>query len=145
MVLYDGDMAQRYSIVVDSHDIGDVLPNDVLQLVEQLRNELPDTEVHAAWRMASASHPPGFWPQIIVWVVGDTDLVDTTVRVILITKATEAVLKRMKKLCIRLARFTSDTKGKVFKEVYMEEGKEAVEVDVSEDKQQTVTKSPTRD
>jgi hypothetical protein len=80
-----------------------------------------------------------------VWVVGDKDLIDTTVRVILISKATEAVLKRMGKVCLKLARFTSDNAGKVFRKVYIESGKDPVDDSLSEGEQETVTKSPTRE
>jgi hypothetical protein len=94
-----------------------VTPADLHELVEHLRGGLPESEVHAAWEWQSAARVEDHWPEIIVWVVGDKDLIDTTVRVILISKATEAVLKRLGKVCLKLARFTSDNAGKVFRKV----------------------------
>jgi len=138
-------MNQDTLIFVDSPDTGDVTPADLYQLVGHLRDGLPNSEIHAAWEEQSAAHVEDYWPEIIVWVVGDKDLVDTTVRVILITKATEAMLKRMGKVCVKLARFTSDNAGKVFRKVYIESGKDTVDEDLSEDEQELVTKSPTRD
>jgi hypothetical protein len=110
-------MDRRNLIVVDSPDTGDVTPADLHELVEHLRGGLPESEVHAAWEWQSAARVEDYWPEIIVWVVGDKDLIDTAVRVILISKATEAVLKHMGKVCLKLARFTSDNAGKVFRKV----------------------------
>jgi hypothetical protein len=138
-------MDRRNIIVVDSPDVGDVTPEDLHELVEHLHNGLPQSEIHAAWEDVSTVRIEEYWPEIIVWVVGDKDLIDTTVRVILITKATEAVLKRMGKVCIKLARFTSDNAGKVFRKVYIESGKDPVDESLSEDEQEPVTKSPIRE
>ncbi len=138
-------MDQRNSVVVDSPDFGDVPPRDVIQFVEQLRNELPNTEVHAAWEMKSAAHVGDYWPQIILWVTGDGNFLADTLRAYVIVKVFDPVASRLGKVCIKFARTTDGNKGKVFKRVYVKRGEEPEEEDVSEDEQETVTQSPLQD
>lgn len=138
-------MSSGVQILIDTPDTGDVPPGQLQPLVEQLREELPEYNIHIAWEGKSDVHIGDYWPEIILWVAGDKDLAETTVRVILITKATEWALRRGGKLCIKLARFTGENAGKVFKKRYIEPDKEPVDEDVNEDEQETVTKPPIRD
>jgi hypothetical protein len=119
-------MDRRSQIELFSPDTGDVTPADLNRIAERLRNLLPDTEVQTAWRGSSATHGADYWPEILLWIAGDKDLIDTTVRVIIVTKATEAILNRMGKLCVKFVCHTSATTGKVFKEVYLERDNDPV-------------------
>src|SRR5215210_433118 len=135
-------MDQRNSVVVESPDIADVTPSDVNLIVEHLRREHPDAEVHAAWTGVMASRVGDYWPQIILWVTGDGNFLADTLRAYAIVKVLDPVLSRMGKVCIKVARTTEGNKGKVFKRVYVRRGNEPEEEDVSEDEQETITKSP---
>lgn len=138
-------MEQRNLIVVDAPDTGDVLSSDVYRLVEYLRHEHPDAEVHAAWEEQSAAHIGDYWPEIILWVTGDGGFLADTLRAYVIVKVLDPLVSRMGKVCVKVARSTGGNMGEVIKRVYIERGKEPVEEDVSEDEQEQVTKSTVRD
>lgn len=138
-------MDRRNLIIVDSPDTGDVTPVDVYSLVEHLRNEHPDAEVHAAWEEQSAAHIGDYWPEIILWVTGDGGFLADTLRAYVIYKVLDPLLSRMGKVCVKLTRSTGENTGKVFRRVYLERGKDPVDEELSEDEQEPVTKSPIRE
>lgn len=138
-------MESQRQILVDSPDTGDIPPALLSQLVEELRSELPDHEIHSAWIGQSAAHTEDYWPELIIWVTDNRELIQTTILVTITAEATKRVLNNTSRLCIKLARSTGDGLGKVFKRRYIEPDREPVDEDLDEEDQEELEEPPIRD